>query len=71
MGNELKGYLQSNTTNLLNDFNLQDYDSDAPSVALTTSAKAVGNQLNVSIVASAIPLRVESTIVPHAQGWCK
>ena len=71
MGNELKGYLQGNTTNLLNDFNVQDYDSDAPSVAITTSATAVGNQLNVSIVASAIPLRVESTIVPHAQGWCK
>ena len=76
MGNELKGYLQSNTTNLLSDFNLQDYDSDAPSVVISTEATLdpdpkLGNQLNVSIVASAIPLRVESTIVPHAQGWCK
>ena len=71
MGNELQGYLQSNSTNLLNDLDLQDYDSTAPSVTINTYTTATGNQLNVRIEANAIPLKVESIIVPHAQGWCK
>jgi prepilin-type N-terminal cleavage/methylation domain-containing protein len=41
-----------------------------PPVTVTPGFSASGNQLAVTFNAPAIPLRVASTLVPHAQGWC-
>ena len=52
-------------------FNIKDYDSTAESEIIESTFTPLGNQLRVSLSASSIPLSIESTIVPHAQGWCR
>ena len=52
-------------------FNLQDYDSSADSEIIQTTLTPAGNQLKVLLSATSIPLKIQSTIVPHAQGWCR
>ena len=67
----LKAYLSSNQENLTTSFNLKDYDQTATSVPITTEITSSGNLLQVTLVADAIPATIQSTIVPHAQGWCR
>ena len=67
----LKAYLSSNQENLTTSFNLKDYDQTATSVPITTEITSSGNLLQVTLVADAISATVQSTIVPHAQGWCR
>lgn len=67
----LKAYLSSNPENLTTSFNLQDYDQTAKSVPITTEITSSGNLLQVTLAADAIPVTIQSTIVPHAQGWCR
>ena len=67
----LKAYLSSNQENLTTSFNLKDYDQTATSVPITTEITSRGNLLQVTLVADAIPATIQSTIVPHAQGWCR
>lgn len=67
----LKAYLSSNQENLTTSFNLQDYDQTATSVPITTEITSSGNLLQVTLAADTIPATIQSTIVPHAQGWCR
>ena len=67
----LKAYLSSNQKNLTTSFNLNDYDQTAKSVPITTEITSSGNLLQVTLAADSIPARIQSTIVPHAQGWCR
>ena len=56
---------------LSGNFNIKDYDSTAESEIVKSTFIPTGNQLRVSLSASSIPLSIQSTIVPHAQGWCR
>ena len=56
---------------LSGNFNITDYESSAESESIETTLTPTGNQLRVSLSASSIPLKIQSTIVPHAQGWCR
>ena len=67
----LKAYLSSNQENLTTSFNLNDYDQTAKSVPITTAIISSGNLLQVTLAADSIPATIQSTIVPHAQGWCR
>ena len=67
----LKAYLSSNRENLTTSFNLRDYDQTAKSVPITTEITSSGNLLRVTLSADAIAAKIQSTIVPHAQGWCR
>ncbi len=71
MGSGFKTYLSNNATNITKSFNLQDYDNTADSIPITLTTNAVGNQLQISLVAESIPITVQSTIVPYALGWCQ
>jgi hypothetical protein len=44
--------------------------NSVPPVEVQVAYIPLGNQLNVTFAAAAIPLSVSTTIVPHAQGWC-
>jgi hypothetical protein len=44
--------------------------NSVPPVEVEVAYIPLGNQLNVTFTAAAIPLSVSTTIVPHAQGWC-
>ena len=52
-------------------FNLTDYDSKGESIPITSTVTASGNQVNVTLSESSTGLSVTSSIVPHAQGWCR
>ena len=69
IGNSFSNHLSNN--GLGGNFNLQDYDSSADSETIETILTPAGNQLRVSLSATSIPLSIQSTIVPHAQGWCR
>ena len=56
---------------LSGNFNIKDYDSTAEPESIETTLTPTGNQLRVSLSATSIPLSIQSTIVPHAQGWCR
>ena len=52
-------------------FNLTDYDPTAQSTPITSTVTAAGNQVNVTLSESSTGLSVTTSIVPHAQGWCR
>lgn len=52
-------------------FNLTDYDPTAESTPITSTVTASGNQVNVSLSESSTGLNVTTSVVPHAQGWCR
>lgn len=52
-------------------FNLTDYDPTADSIEIQSTVTASGNQVNVLISEASTGLSVSTTIVPHAQGWCR
>ena len=69
IGTSLSSHLSGE--GLSGNFNLQDYDTKADSEIITSTMTPSGNQLRVSLSATSIPLSIQSTIVPHAQGWCR
>ena len=52
-------------------FNLTDYDPNANSIEIQSTVTASGNQVNVLISEASTGLSVSTSIVPHAQGWCR
>lgn len=52
-------------------FNLTDYDPRAESTQISSTVTASGNQVNVSLSESSTGLNVTTSVVPHAQGWCR
>lgn len=52
-------------------FNLTDYDPTAESTPISSTVTASGNQVNVTISESSTGLNVTTSVVPHAQGWCR
>ena len=52
-------------------FNLTDYDPTARSTPITSTVLASGNQVNVTLSESSTGLSVTTSVVPHAQGWCR
>ena len=44
--------------------------NSVPPVEVKVAYTPSGNQLNATFTATALPLSVSTTIVPHAQGWC-
>ena len=52
-------------------FNLTDYDPTADSIEIQSTVTASGNQVNVLISEASTGLSVSTSIVPHAQGWCR
>ena len=44
--------------------------NSVPPVEVKVTYTPSGNQLNATFTATALPLSVSTTIVPHAQGWC-
>ena len=70
LGKSLKTALS--TSNLgTGPFNLTDYDPTADSIEIQSTVTASGNQVNVLISEASTGLSVSTTIVPHAQGWCR
>ena len=69
IGTSLSSHLS--TEGLGGNFNLQDYDDAADSEIIQATLTPAGNQLKVLLSATSIPLKIQSTIVPHAQGWCR
>jgi type II secretory pathway pseudopilin PulG len=52
-------------------FNLTDYDPTAESTPISSTVTASGNQVNVTLSESNTGLSVTTSVVPHAQGWCR
>ena len=52
-------------------FNLRDYDPTGESIPIDSTVTASGNQVNVTLSERSTGLSVTSSIVPHAQGWCR
>lgn len=52
-------------------FNLTDYDPTAESTPISSTVTASGNQVNVTLRESSTGLNVTTSVVPHAQGWCR
>ena len=52
-------------------FNLTDYDPTAESTTISSTVTASGNQVNVTLSESSTGLNVTTSVVPHAQGWCR
>ncbi len=52
-------------------FNLTDYDPTAVSTPISSTVTASGNQVNVMLSESSTGLNVTTSVVPHAQGWCR
>ena len=52
-------------------FNLTDYDPTADSIDIQSTVTASGNQVNVLLSEASTGLSVSTSIVPHAQGWCR
>ena len=50
---------------------LTDYDPTADSIEIQSTVTASGNQVNVLISEASTGLSVSTSIVPHAQGWCR
>ena len=70
LGESLKTALT--TSNLgTGTFNLTDYDPTAESTTISSSVTASGNQVNVTLSESSTGLNVTTSVVPHAQGWCR
>ena len=62
---------QLTADNLASDFNLTQYNPTAQSTPITTTLTASGNQVNVTLSESSTGLSVTTSVVPHAQGWCR
>ena len=70
LGESLKTALT--TSNLgTGTFNLTDYDPTAESTPISSTVTASGNQVNVTLSESSTGLKVTTSVVPHAQGWCR
>ena len=70
LGESLKTALT--TSNLgTGTFNLTDYDPTAESTPISSTVTASGNQVNVTLSESSTGLNVTTSVVPHAQGWCR
>ena len=52
-------------------FDLTDYDPTAESTPISSTVTASGNQVNVTLSESSTGLKVTTSVVPHAQGWCR
>ena len=70
LGKSLKTALSSSNLGT-GPFNLTDYDPTADSIEIQSTVTASGNQVNVLISEASTGLSVSTTIVPHAQGWCR
>ena len=70
LGESLKTALS--TSNLgTGTFNLTDYDPTAESTPISSTVTASGNLVNVTLSESNTGLSITTSIVPHAQGWCR
>ena len=61
---------------LTNNFHVNDYAPDGSNSAalpqtITSTVTASGNLVNVTLSESSTGLSVTTSIVPHAQGWCR
>ena len=70
LGKSLKTALSSSNLGT-GPFNLTDYDPTADSIEIQSTVTASGNQVNVLISEASTGLSVSTSIVPHAQGWCR
>lgn len=52
-------------------FNLTDYDPTAKPTTISSKVTASGNQVNVTLSEISTGLSVTTSVVPHAQGWCR
>jgi len=52
-------------------FNLTEYDPTALSTPISSTVTTSGNLVNVTLSESSTGLSVTTSIVPHAQGWCR
>lgn len=59
------------TKELDKNFDLVDYDDTATTKPITTDLQASGNTVLVTLSETTTPVSVTTTIVPHAQGWCR
>lgn len=72
LGNHLLSALTSSGLNPSN-FNVQDYDSTAESLTISSQIEEDQdnpNLLNVTLSVSELSKQVETTIIPNAQRWC-
>ena len=70
-GNSLLTDLQENSAELTNNFNVQDYNSNGPSIEITATLTSNGNKLVASFVETTTNTNTSSSIVPNAIGWCQ
>ena len=52
-------------------FNLTEYDPSAESTPISSTVTSSGNLVNVTLSESSTGLSVTTSVVPHAQGWCR
>ena len=52
-------------------FNLTEYDPTAESTPISSTVTSSGNLVNVTLSESSTGLSVTTSVVPHAQGWCR
>lgn len=74
IGDGFEDYLEDNDPDLLDDFDLNDYDSNAESVAIEFDPEPDDeeNRLIITLTSSpaGIPVTVQTSVTPAAHGWC-
>ena len=70
-GNSLLTDLQENSAELTNNFNVQDYNPNGPSIEINATLTSNGNKLVASFVETTTNTNTSSSIVPNAIGWCQ